>query len=149
MASPTEQTHPRSCCWQRKQRKPNPNTVYTEQKQNTLQYCVYQKKKKKNPIQSLCTKTKPKKPQYSLIVAIACSSSSSSQLTPRRCCCSLARPSSSSLIAHHSPLIANGRSQIALLWCLVFGARRSQIPPSRYFSPSQSLSLSLFISLKV
>ena len=46
---------PRSRCWQRK---PNPNTVYTEQKQTKphypiLQYRgVYQKKKKKNPIQS-------------------------------------------------------------------------------------------------
>ena len=107
-----QKSNPRSHRWQRK---PNPNTVYTEQKQYKLQYCVYQKKKK-----SLCTKTKPKK----------------TPILARRRRRSLARPSLSSLIACHSPLITNR-------FGLVLGAPSLKVFLSLFLSDSLSVSLSL------
>ena len=105
-ASPTEQTHPRILKKKKKTNieseiklthdhvaaenteKTNPQyteIVYTDynlqtkSKTNQKQYCVYQKKKK-NPIQSLCTKTaKPnqKNPNTRSFVTVTRSSSSS------------------------------------------------------------------------
>ena len=127
MASPTEQTHPRILKKKKKKtnieseiklthghvaaentEKTNPQyteIVYTDynlqskSKTNQKQYCVYQKKK--NPIQSLCTKTaKPnqKNPNTRSFVTVTRSSSSSPQLAYRRRC-------------RNSPFIADRRSQ--------------------------------------
>ena len=74
---------PRSRYWQRKQRKPNPNTIYTKQKQNKLQYCVYPKKKTPNtePLYQNQTKKTPiqaRRRCSSLFVVITVARSSSS-----------------------------------------------------------------------
>ena len=134
------------------QRKPIPNTliqsIQSKSKTNQKQYCVYQKKKK-NPIQSLCTKTaKPnqKNPNTRSSVAVTRSSSSSPQLAPRP------HP-------RHSPLIADCKSQTvdhnrrSLYSAPVLDARCQQIAdPSEPFLSFNSLKvflISLSFSLSV
>ena len=142
---------------QRKQRKPNPNTliqsIQSKSKTNQNQYYVYQKKKKKKtPIQSRCTKmTKPnqKNPKSPILARHRriCSSSSSSQVVARPSHCR----SQIIVVARPLPQLARGSP----LWWLVL-ADRSRRPLPKLISLkvflislSFSLSLSLFISLKL
>ena len=95
--------YPWSRRWQRKQRKPNPNTliqsIQSKSKTNQNQYCVYQKKKPNTEPLYQNGKTKPKKPQipntrlslpylFLVIVSVGCSLPLSSQIVV------VARPSS-------------------------------------------------------
>ena len=148
----------------RKNQSPIHDTVYTIQsksKTNQKKYCVYQKK---NPIQSLCTKTAkpnqktpiltPRSPQLAphrhrrssrlVVVAVA---RPSSQIADRRQQITIAVASRRSLCS----VLADRRSQ-SQSSSPQLGASRSQIPPDRRTLPELQLpqgisNFSLFFSL--